>query len=74
MFMQEAADRAHLKHLVVPTSITNHKSTKSRFFCHRRKVVWRGQPVSAQCLSLEETDALPAATAVAGESDQLNSP
>ena len=29
--------RANLKHLVVPTSIANHRTKKSRFFCHRRK-------------------------------------
>ena len=56
------------------TRITNHKSMKSRFFCHRPIKVWRGQPGSAQCPSMEQTDALSAATAVAGESDQLNSP
>ena len=28
-------DRANLKHLVLPTSITNHRTRKSRFFCHR---------------------------------------
>ena len=66
--------RANLKHLAVPTSITNHESMKSRFFCHRRIEVWRGRPGSAQRPSLEQTDALSAVTAVAGESDQLNSP
>ena len=67
--------RENLKQFAVPTSITNHhKSMKSRFFCHRRIEVWRGRPGSAQRPSLEQTDALSAATAVAGESDQLNSP
>ena len=46
---------------------------KSCFFVIVKK--WSGgQPASAQCISVEETDALSAATAVAGESDQLNSP
>ena len=52
-------DRANLKHLMVPTSITNHKSMKSRFLFHRRKVVWRGQLASAQCLSRRITRRTP---------------
>ena len=67
-------DIANLKHLVVPTSITNHKSIKCRFCCHRRTsgLAWTDSQCS--CLSVEETDAQSAATAVAGESDQVNSP
>ena len=43
----ERGDRANLKHLVMPTSITNHKSMKSRFFLSssNRGLAW----TASQC-------------------------
>ena len=69
-----ATGRANLKRLVVATSITNHKSKKSRFFCHRRKTCNVVQTVSAWCPSMEETEAQSPTAAVAGESSHLNPP
>ena len=68
-----------LKHLVVPTSIANHKSTKSRFFVIAEK--WSGvdtldsQPALSASRWRKRTPCAPRRPwLVADESDQRNSP
>ena len=52
--------RANLKHLEVPTSIANHRTKKISFFLPSSKNMIKSglfRKVSAQCPSMEETEA-----------------